>query len=160
MANGHVAAAGTAAVLIGVLAAVEPVTAEPASVATVVFHVRDYRPVPANEMSEAQRLAARVYARVGVALVWAGGTRAHAAADGFFHVELIILDGRMTARNNPEHTAFGQAAHTTKRAYIYYPRIHSHARQTQSDPARALAVVFAHELEQCCCRNTAVRLTG
>ena len=121
-------------------------TAEPAMVATVVAHVRDYQQVSHGELAAAQELASHVYEKIGVRLVWTGGSRVGPSTDRFLHVDVVLLDRVMTMRNNPEPKAFGDASHATQRAYIYYPRILDHARHTRSDAVRVLALVFAHEL--------------
>jgi hypothetical protein len=145
MVTGH-AAATVAGMMFGALMAAGDSYADPTPVATIVLHVTDYQHVPPRRLAEAQKLAAAVYNRIGVKLVWTDGVRSQAAADGCTHVDMVILDRAMSDRSNPDPTAEGQASHATKRAAIYYPRVVNHAAKTQSDPTRALAVVLAHEL--------------
>jgi len=144
MANGRTKAV-VAATFCAVARWSSVATAEPVTVATVVAHVRDYQQVPAGELAAAQQVASHVYEKIGVRLAWTGRSRVDESA-GSLHVDVVILDSAMTTRNNPEPKAFGDASHATRRAYIYYRRILDYARQTQSDPVRALALVFAHEL--------------
>ena len=145
MANGHTKAV-VAATCCALAMWSRFATAEPVMVATVVAHVLDYQQVSHGELAAAQQVASQVYAKIGVRLVWTGGPRVAAPTDGFLHVDVVLLDSVMTTRNNPEPQAFGDASHATHRAYIYYARVLDHARHTQSDPVRALALVIAHEL--------------
>jgi hypothetical protein len=134
-----------AAILAGVMVG-DVAVAESAAVPTVVVHVKDCQHVPAGELAAAKRLASDVYAQIGVQVVWADGASALAPSDGLRHVDLFVVDAAMSARHNPDPVAFGQAGHLTGRAYIYYPRIFDYAIRSQSEPARGLALVFAHEL--------------
>lgn len=120
--------------------------ADPAPAATVVLHVADYAKVPAGEMGSAQQAAARVYERIGVQLVWTDGSARLAPADGAVHLDVWILTAEMTHRMKAAPDGFGQASHSTKRAYIHYSRILAYAKQSASDPARVLALVLAHEV--------------
>jgi len=141
--------AEAAAVVVMVLAGALHAHGAPAidrEVATVVLHVRDFQGVPRNEFADAQRGASEIYRHIGVRLVWTDGSAMLDAVDRCLNVDIVILDGAMADRNNPEPTAFGQASHTTRRAYIYYSRIVAFARRTHSNPDRALALVLAHEL--------------
>ena len=145
MANGHTKAM-VAATFCAMATWSSLATAEPVMVATVVAHVRDYQQVSHGELAAAQQVASHVYEKIGVRLVWTGGSGVAAPADGFLHVDVLLLDSVMTTRYNPKPQAFGDASHATHRAYIYYARVLAHARQTRSDPVRALALVLAHEL--------------
>jgi hypothetical protein len=120
--------------------------AEPLTVATVVLHVRDYQKVSPRRLIQAESLAARVYARIGVRLLWTDGNAREARADGNFHLDVVILTEAMTAVGLADPLAFGKASRITRRASIFYARIVEHARHTKSDPDRALALVLAHEI--------------
>lgn len=139
--------AGVAMMAMMVASAGSPARAAAAESAagSIVIHLIDYQRVPRAEMAEAEKHVARVYARAGVQVVWADGRARQASPDGFTHLDVVILNDEMTARKGPAAEAFGQASHETKVAYIYYSRIIRHARETSSDPARALALVIAHE---------------
>jgi hypothetical protein len=117
-----------------------------APVGSVALHVTDYQHVPAGELADAQRLASQVYTQIGVRLVWTGGTAVGAPADGALHVDVLILDAPMTNRRMPAAGVAAEAGHTTKRAYLFYPRIVAQAQQSQTAPQRALAPALAHEI--------------
>jgi hypothetical protein len=112
----------------------------------LVIHVKDYQGVPAGEMREAQTVVRRVYARIGVDLVWTTGAARIAPYDGNRHVDVVIMDQQMTDRDAPDAHAFGKGNMLIHRATIYFPRIVAHARITQSNPSRVLALVLAHEI--------------
>jgi hypothetical protein len=112
----------------------------------VVLHVTDYQGVSVDELQDAQQRVAAAYRRIGVQLVWTGRPQGVTPRDGDLHVRLTILNAEMTAKHNPDVTALGQGCHAARHAYIYYPRLVGYAIQTQSDPARVLALVVAHEL--------------
>ena len=120
--------------------------AAPADVATVVLHVVDLQKVPAGELADAQKTAARAYARIGVRLVWSAGSAAIAARDGALHLDVVILDAAMTANRMAPASALGAASREAKRAYIFYPQVVAHAMRNSGDPARTLAYALAHEV--------------
>jgi hypothetical protein len=142
MANGAAAAAG----LMVVSRLLAPSVADAAELHRVVLHLTDYQEVAPGELTQAQQLVVRAYGRIGVQLVWAGRPDGVRPDDGNLHVRVSILDQSMSERHNPDVNALGQGSHGAKWAHIYYPRIVTYARRTQSDPARVLAVVIAHEL--------------
>jgi hypothetical protein len=116
------------------------------NVGAIVLHLRDYQGVDAAELADAQRLAADVYARIGVRLEWKAGCARLAPADGLKHMDIAVLDAAMTERDVADRNALGKASRTTRRANIYYPRVVAHAVARGSDPTRVLALVFAHEV--------------
>jgi hypothetical protein len=122
--------------------------ASPGDIAPLVLHVTDYAHLKTADFLEAERIAARVYARVGVGVVWTDGCAAGAPADGALHLDVIILNAEMTARRQPAPApmTFGQGSRETRRAFIYSARVIDHAIQTGSDPRRVLALVLAHEV--------------
>ncbi len=120
-------AAAAAAVAFSVLGASGRATAAPAAIRTVVLHVSDLADVSERDRTEAEKLATRAYERIGVRLAWTNGDAAYAPADGAFHLDVIILPGSMADRMNANPTAFGQASHVTRRAYIYFSRIEAYA---------------------------------
>jgi hypothetical protein len=129
--------------------------ASPGDVAPLVLHVTDYAHLKTRDLDlktgdllDAERLAAGVYARIGVRVVWTDGCAAGAAADGAVHLDVILLSAEMTARRQPTPPplTFGQASRETRRAFIYSARVINHAIQTGSDPSHVLALVLAHEV--------------
>jgi hypothetical protein len=121
------------------------VVATPEEIPTVVLHVMDYVHVPVDELQEAETLAAEVYTRIGVRLVWTDGYAAGAIHDGARHLDVVILTPDMTDSRKAKAGTFGAASHDTRHAYIYYQRAVDHAIETRSDPRRVLGLVFAHE---------------
>jgi hypothetical protein len=112
----------------------------------VVLHVTDYQQVAKGELLEAQQRATRAYAGIGVQLVWTGGPEEQLSNDSGVHVRVSILNIEMSAKSNDDLRVLGQAGHNSRHVYIYYTRIVDYGFRTQSDPARVLAVVLAHEL--------------
>jgi len=115
-------------------------------VPTVVLHVRDFQGVARNELADAQRAASEIYTHIGVRLVWSDGSAKLDPVNHAINVDIMILDKDMADRHNRDLMAFGQASHATRRAYIYYSRILAYSMRTHGNQARALAIVFAHEL--------------
>ena len=137
-------AALTVAMFAGVVGASE--AAQKVPFATVVVHLRDEQHVPARELGDAQKLVARVYAEIGVQLVWTDGSAKLAVTDGLRHIDVLIMNAEMTTRAAAEPGVLGVASHRTNRASVFYPRILAHALLTISDPAHALAAMLAHEI--------------
>jgi hypothetical protein len=120
--------------------------AGPPDTPTVVLHVTDYVHVPPHELQEAQTLAAEVYTRIGVRLVWTDGFAAACGDDdGARHLDVIILTPEMTAQRKAKPGTFGAGSRLTRHAFIYYQRAIDHAIETRSDPRRVLGLVLAHE---------------
>lgn len=138
--------AAMAAVIVGAVVGIKPVFADPGGLATVTLHVRDYDHVPARELADAQKKASRVYAKIGVRLVWTAGSATLAAKDKAAHFDVIILTSEMTGRLTASASEFGRASRGARRAFIYHPRIQAHAAKTRSDPTCVLALVLAHEV--------------
>jgi len=138
--------AAVVAVVLGGVMGIEQVFADPVGLATVTLHVRDYDHVPARELADAQKKADKVYARIGIRLVWTGGSAALAAKDESAHFDVIILTSEMAGRLTGSGSEFGRASRAARRALIYHPRIQAHAAKTRSDPACVLALVLAHEV--------------
>jgi hypothetical protein len=119
---------------------------EPAPAAVVVLHVTDYQHVPAGELAAAERAASRVYARIGVRLVWTNGVARLAAPDGALHVDVVILDAEMANADQGDPLALGFASHVTRRAKIYFARVRAYARETGGSLERVFGLVLAHEI--------------
>jgi hypothetical protein len=101
--------------------------ASPRDTALLVLHVTDHAHLQTGELLEAERLAARVYARIGVRIAGTDGYAAGGAADGALHLDVMILSAEMMARRQPAPApmTFGPASR---------------------DPSGMLALVFAHEV--------------
>jgi hypothetical protein len=108
-------------------------------------HVSDYQRIPADHMAEVRQLVSKVYARIGVRVVWTTSTERELELVGAY-ADLVVLSAAMVDRQQAVPNAFGVASHVTRRAYIYYDRIQAHAMRTNGDPSRVLALVVAHEL--------------
>ena len=146
MAKTGTARAAAVAIAMAALVSRGRAFAAPAEVATVVLHVVDYQHLALGDLAYAERDASKVFADIGVRLVWTDGYAAGAAPDGHRHFDVAILNAEMTERRRPADGVFGQASHVTNRAFIYYGRVLSHALETISDPRRALGLVLAHEV--------------
>lgn len=112
----------------------------------VVLHVTSYDRIPQHELAAAEGEVVDLYGKIGVRTAWTGGAAAQAEPDDGLHLDVIFVTDAMAARKQSNTAAFGQASHTTRKAYIYYGRIRSYSRQTGSNPACVLALVLAHEL--------------
>jgi hypothetical protein len=113
---------------------------------TVVLHLDSRVSFPANVLDEAQKMTVAVYERIGVRIVWTDGLARPAAPDGAEHLDVIVLTKAYADSLNPDRHALGQGGREAKRAYIFFTRVASHARNTNSDLARVLALVVAHEV--------------
>jgi hypothetical protein len=113
---------------------------------TITIHLADYQQVESNELTDAEALVSGVYDRIGVQIVWTHGGARLAPADGTLHVDVVILNAELTERTAPSQGIVGQASHVTRRAYIFHPRVMAEARRQETDRARALAYVIAHEV--------------
>jgi hypothetical protein len=120
--------------------------ARPAEVNTVVLHVTDYAALQPKALADAEAQAARVYAAIGVRMVWTDGAAATAAPDQALHVDVVIDDEEMTAHKAARDSVLGEASAEARHVFVYYPRIVRQAQLTLSDPARILAYVLAHEI--------------
>lgn len=138
--------AATLAVLVVGLVGAGRASAEPNAPVTVVVHLSDQDHVPARELAHAQTLVTETYARSGIRLVWTDGSAKLAVTDGNLHVDVFILNTDQIERTKPAAGVFGQASHITERAYIFYARLFQQAIRHGGEPARALALVMAHEL--------------
>jgi hypothetical protein len=140
------AAAAVVAAIVVTLIAPGRALGAPLEMPIVVLHVTPHVDVPADRLANAQKIATRTYAKIGVRLVWTGGLARAAAADGALHVDVLLLGEDDANAKNPKRTAFGQAGREIRRAYIFYSRITDHARRTKGDSTLVLAFVLAHEV--------------
>jgi hypothetical protein len=121
--------------------------ASPRDTAPLVLHVTDHAHLKTGELLEAERLAAGVYARIGVRIARTDGYAAGGTPDGALHLDVMILSAEMMARRQPAPapTTFGAASREKRRAVIYSAHVINQAIQTSSDPSGVLALVLAHE---------------
>jgi len=124
----------------------QAVAAQPEQIPTVVVHVTDYAHVSARQLEISQRIAGRVFAKIGVPVMWVDGNGAEGGCDGAVHLDMVILTAAMTARGNAPPGALGRAARESKRAAVYYERIMDYAARTRGDLDQVLALALAHEL--------------
>jgi hypothetical protein len=140
------AAVVAAVVMVGTAIAPGRALGAPPDWPTVVLHVTPMVHVPADRLANAQKIATRTYANIGVRIVWTNGYARAAAPDGALHLDVILVGEAAADSKNSNRTAFGQAGRVIRRAYIYYSRITDHARLTDGDPVWVLALVLAHEV--------------
>jgi hypothetical protein len=108
--------------------------------------VTDYARVSARQLETSQRIAGRVYAKIGVPIMWVDGNAAEMGRDGAVHLDMAILGAAMTARGDAPPDALGKAGRESKRASVYYGRVVEHATRTHADLDQVLALALAHEL--------------
>jgi hypothetical protein len=136
------------AVLTAGVTAQEPAAA--GSGPTVVLHVTDYAQVSRSDLAKAEELATGIYRAAGVRTIWIEGAAATVLADNAFHLDVILLSKEMVAQkcrlDAIPDAAFGAATQSSRRAYIFYPRIAGHATRTRGAISRLLAGLLAHEI--------------
>jgi hypothetical protein len=118
----------------------------------LVLHVRDYAGLSPTLLSEAKHEVTLIYDAAGVQTIWTneGDPSSDAAADGALHVKVLILSEEMSERkiafDNVPNGVLGQAAHVTRRAYVFMPRINRVAAGHHVDTGILLGKVIAHEV--------------
>jgi hypothetical protein len=116
----------------------------------VVLHVTNFAQVSVGDLAEAEQVATRVYADVGVRTVWTDGIAWDAQPDGAFHADVLLLSKEMVTRKSQldgfDEQVFGSAMPPIRRAYIFHKRIADQARRTESNFTLLLGMVIAHEV--------------
>jgi hypothetical protein len=138
-AHRHVARAFTVVILAGSGDLAE--AAETGS-ATIVVKLSNQAGVAGGTLAEAQSQVSRIYADVGVEVLWTDAAAAH--ADGRFVVNLMIRT--KPPRPRMMGHAFGDARDTGGTAFVYRDRVEEVARARDVDPATVLAFAMAHEM--------------
>ena len=96
--------------------------------------------LPAETLARAKGDMTRIYADIGVAIVWTDS----AGKDRRFVVHLIIR--ARPPRPGVMGTAFGDSRDTGGTAFVYRDRVRDVARGGDLDTARVLAYGMAHEI--------------
>jgi hypothetical protein len=99
--------------------------------------------VPGDVLTRAQAEATRIYARIGVTLIWADSV----AADSHFTVKIVMnpLGGKSVDRRAMGGTPGTRHTRGTL-AYAYYSRVEKLAHGSGTDEAKILGPVIAHEV--------------
>jgi hypothetical protein len=118
---------------------------------TLVLHVDNYARFPSNELTRAEREAARVYEAAGVRVVWVHGNEEADTRDaGGKHLRVLLLGTRMTSHkagvDSIGSDALGSAARETGRAWIFTQRVIEMSLSNLRDPDVVLGRVMAHEI--------------
>jgi len=126
---------------------IDPTTACPESRARIlVMHLYDYAKVPDAQLILAQSEADRVYADIGVRLLWVRGKSIPAAAGATIHVNVVIMSGALADRETGIHAnARGVSDKPSATVYIYYTRIADSAGHSWRDTGSLLGRIIAHE---------------
>lgn len=146
MATTTTTLSATTVMLLAFLGTGNPALAMPPDRLVVVIHVTNPARVAAADLITAEQLAAEVYGKIGLHIVWTDSHAATAPADGAMHLDVVILSEAMSAMRQPSQTVFGSARYEARRAWVYEARIEQHALSTHGNPIRALALVLAHEI--------------
>ena len=122
-----------------------PAAAEQPEVLTIEVIVVNESRVPKEVLVAAQQLAARIYARMDVNILWIDSTPHAPAAPAVASLRLAVIIV-------PE-SSFGHAAHTMgfafnggTLAYAFYRRVEDFSRLRSIPPANILGNALAHEL--------------
>jgi hypothetical protein len=114
----------------------------------MTVHLVDYARLPADELGQAQREAAEIYAAAGIELVWVlGNTEGHPATGLDVHV--VLLNDAMANRKIREGR-FGDdvlgVGGKNAWAYVFTSRVALRSISVGASFSRVLGRVMAHEL--------------
>ena len=140
-------AAGTAVAIL-VVGAVPAVAA--ASDLTVVVRVDDRAGLPQQILVDAQRIAGRIYASIGVNVVWTSDHRPAAAAPAAMRLEALLLsrtrEQSLLRGTRAANTVLGYAPLSIARVYLFYHRIDALANASGEPVGSVLGRALAHEI--------------
>jgi hypothetical protein len=111
---------------------------------TLALHLYDYTHVPNAQWTLARREAERVYADIGVRLLWVRGKSAPDAAAAPIHVSVVIMSRTLAERIHAN--ALGVSEKPTATVYIYYSRIADTAGHAWVTTGSLLGRIIAHEV--------------
>lgn len=148
MANTARILAALTATLTAAVVGPRPALAQ-ATPGSVVFHVTDYANVSTDYLTDAQKIATRVFEAAGIPTTWQKGPAPSAVADGALHLDVIILSAAMTERkckaDGVPEGVLGQAARSARRAVIFLHRIRDFAQAHSANATSLFGLVLAHE---------------
>jgi hypothetical protein len=140
--------AARTAVAILVIGAVPAAAAEPNL--TVVVRVDDLAGVPAQTLVDARRIAGRIYASIGVKVVWTSDHRPAAAAPAAMRLEALLLsrtrEQSLLRGTGAAKTVLGYAPPSIGRVYLFYHRIAAFASASGEHLGSVLGRALAHEI--------------
>jgi hypothetical protein len=116
----------------------------------LVLELTNDAQVPSDLIGRAKQDVAAAYRAAGVRVVWTDDAAPAAAADNAFRVEVRVIAKDLAYRGGESEgligEIFGIAWRSIRRTYIFYDPLYEHARRTDSNVARLLAAVMAHEV--------------
>ena len=110
--------------------------------ARIVLRVTDYASIPIGQLGRAQAEVTKVYAQIGVEVVWT-------TSDTATYTVLILSQEPAVKFIAAEHVAdnvLGQAVRGLKRAYIFKDRVREASTRAPIDFQKLLGKVIAHEV--------------
>lgn len=117
----------------------------------IAIKIKDYAGVPSSVRETAQAEAARVYAAIGVNVLWQFSPAAdeHEPAASTANLRVNILSPAMTRRLTPPPDAAATAPRTREKcgrvAYVFYDRVQQIAQGHLARLGLLLGLVIAHE---------------
>jgi hypothetical protein len=113
--------------------------------AALVLHISNFSGAPAAVVHQAQAEVTRVYATIGVPIVWSDA----AVDDSQPAVRVVLLPYETGDLRRSGNTVMGAAirTHSGKAvAYVFYRRVQAEAERYQVSTGLVLACAIAHEL--------------
>ena len=142
---------GLCPMFLALVATVVPAGAQQTRDVVVQVHY-SVAPLPATlqTFELAQQRATRLYARIGVPLVWTDGANVTRNAEAF-HLVVEVLPDDLADRFFRNHrqvrkTVLGAAPRGTGRVYVFIDRVVRRGRKDEVLPYRVLGLVLAHEI--------------
>jgi hypothetical protein len=115
----------------------------------IVLRVDNYAKVPPATLQGAEREASRIYAKLGIDLIWIHSSDDERRVEGAREVRVLLLCSQMSAQkirqDRISNGVLGVAGHATGRAYVFIPRVMEHSMRFGS-PSLVLGRVLAHEV--------------
>lgn len=116
----------------------------------IAVHVQDYAATKGATLAEAQRLTDRIFADVGVRLVWTTTPDAPPDLHVRERVTLLLLSDEMSrlkiAAERLAPAVLAQTPRGSRRIYVLSGRVQEASRLHSRPPAVMLGVIIAHEL--------------
>jgi len=117
-------------------------------VARMTVHLVNYAGVPPDELRDAEREAAEIYAAAGIELEWVLGNKEDHPSAGR-DVRVVLLDDAMSSKKIIEgrlsEDVLGVGSQSAW-AYIFVTRVALHSIMARAPFPRALGRVVAHEI--------------
>lgn len=124
--------------------------AEAAASTPIVLQVRDTSGLDRDTLDRAREVVDRTFLAAGARILWRFGSPSSAEGSDGFRLTLVICSRAVTQTFVMSPAALGAAPGTPakqgRRAYVFYDRIQSYARENRLAVSQVLGHVIAHEI--------------